>query len=117
MKIKILCNEHLKAIRHEWYRIINIEDDVLKIHLIKNGKRYELNWWIKDYTIDNNHKDKKGIIYKNGDYFHIANITLISKIHHTNGIIKQFYHDNLLKYEQQIGLCGYKEYIEPIKKE
>ena len=36
-------------------------------------------------------------------------------MHHTNGIIKQFYHDNLLRYEKQIGLHGY-EYIESIKK-
>ena len=43
-------------------------------------------------------------------------IILISKIHHINGIIKQFYHDNLLRYEKQIGLHGYKEYIESIKK-
>ena len=59
MKIKISRNEHLKIIRPEWYRIININDGILRINLIKNRKRYELNWWIQNYTIDYNQKDKK----------------------------------------------------------
>ena len=44
MKIKISRNEHLKIIRPEWYRIINISDGILRINLIKNRKKYELNW-------------------------------------------------------------------------
>ena len=66
MKIKISRNEHLKVIRPEWYRIININDGILKINLIKNRKRYELNWWIQNYTIDYNQKDKKVLYIRMG---------------------------------------------------
>lgn len=59
MKIKISRNEHLKVIRPEQHRII---DGILRINLIKNRKRYELNWWIQNYTIDYNQKDKKSYI-------------------------------------------------------
>lgn len=39
MKIKISRNEHLKVIRPKWYRIININDGILRINLIKKQKK------------------------------------------------------------------------------
>lgn len=59
----------------------------------------------------------KKIWYKN--FYLIDNETKLTNTHthrQARGFPRHRFYDNLLRYEKQIGLYGYKEYIESIKK-
>ena len=59
--------------------------------------------------------DYQKIWYKN--FYLIDNETKLTNIHRQAcGFPRHRFYDNLLRYEKQIGLHGYKEYIKSIKK-
>ena len=72
----------------------------MEIELKKNSRKH-----VNDYQ-------KK---YKN--FYLIDNETKLTNTHRqARGFPRHRFYDNLSRYEKQIGLHGYKEYIESIKK-